>query len=167
MEVAFLFRVSSNLKIALIHPFFSDSSTVMLISSTIILRLDNLNATFMGIANEQITCLQKIQNNTVWVTMKKLKRDHITPLLKEFHWLLVKSCIQSSSPPPPLTMRIIGAPQITSQPVLSIFLCSQLPSGTWRTPGLSIPKYCFPTSFSVSLSFSPFHCALQDDFGHT
>ena len=35
----------------------------------------------------------------------------------------------------PLTARVVGAPQIISQPVSSIFPCSPLPSGTWRTPG--------------------------------
>ena len=44
----------------------------------------------------------------------------------------------------PLTVRVVGAPQIISQPVSSIFLCSPLPSGTWRTPGLSIPWCCLP-----------------------
>ena len=50
-----------------------------------------------------------------------------------------------------LTARIIGAPQMISQPVSSIFPCSPLPSVTWRTPGLSIPWCCFPTSSSVCL----------------
>ena len=39
----------------------------------------------------------------------------------------------------PLTARVVVAPQVISQPVSSIFLCSPLPYGTWRTPGLSIP----------------------------
>ena len=39
----------------------------------------------------------------------------------------------------PLTWRVVGAPQIILQPVFSIFPCSLLPSGTCRTPGLSIP----------------------------
>ena len=39
----------------------------------------------------------------------------------------------------PLTTRVVQAPQMISQPVSSIFPCSLLPSGTWRTPGLSIP----------------------------
>ena len=38
----------------------------------------------------------------------------------------------------PLTARVVRAPQMISQPVFSIFPCSPLPSGTWRTPGLSI-----------------------------
>ena len=36
----------------------------------------------------------------------------------------------------PLTARVVGASQTTSQPVSSLFLCSPLPSGSWRTPGL-------------------------------
>ena len=39
----------------------------------------------------------------------------------------------------PLTARVAGAPQMILQPVPSIFPCSPLTSGTWRTPGLSIP----------------------------
>ena len=40
----------------------------------------------------------------------------------------------------PLTARVVGAPQMILQPVffLSIFPCASLPSGTRRTPGLSI-----------------------------
>ena len=39
----------------------------------------------------------------------------------------------------PLTARVVEAPQMILQPVFSIFPCSPLPSGTCRTPGLSIP----------------------------
>ena len=49
----------------------------------------------------------------------------------------------------PLTARVFGASQMISQPDSSIFLCSALPSGTWWTPGLSIPLCCLPTSSSV------------------
>ena len=31
------------------------------------------------------------------------------------------------------------APQVTSPPIPYIFLCSPVPFGSWRTPGLSIP----------------------------
>ena len=39
----------------------------------------------------------------------------------------------------PLTARVVGEPQMISQPVSSILPCSPRPSGTWRTPGLFIP----------------------------
>ena len=63
----------------------------------------------------------------------------------------------------PLTAGIVGAPQITSKPVSSIFLCSPLPSGTWRTPSLSIPWCCLSTFFSVCLVFFPFSLLLRPD----
>ena len=47
-----------------------------------------------------------------------------------------------------------------SQLVPSIFPCSPLPSGTWRTPGLSIPWCCLPTSSSVCLVFYPLSLCL-------
>ena len=49
----------------------------------------------------------------------------------------------------PLTRRVVGAPQMILKPVFSIFPCSPLPSGTCRTPVLSIPWSCLPTSSSV------------------
>ena len=54
----------------------------------------------------------------------------------------------------PLTVRVVGTPQMILQPVFfSIFPCSPLPSGLCRTPGLSIPWCCLPTSSFVSLVF--------------
>ena len=53
----------------------------------------------------------------------------------------------------PITARVVGAPQMISQPVFSIFPCSPLPSGTCRTPGMSIPWCCLPTSSSVFIVF--------------
>ena len=57
-------------------------------------RLDYCNATFAGVADEQITRIQKIQNNAARLILKRSKRDHVTPLLKELHWLPVKYRIQ-------------------------------------------------------------------------
>ena len=37
---------------------------------------------------------QKIQNNAARLILKRSKRDHVTPLSKELHWLPVKYRIQ-------------------------------------------------------------------------
>ena len=71
---------------------------------------------------------------------------------------LISSHLVSSHLISPLTARVVGAPQKILQPVSSIFLCSQLPSGTWPTPGLCIPcpfACCLSTSSSVCLIFFP------------
>ena len=60
----------------------------------------------------------------------------------------------------PFTARVVGVPQMILQPVFSIFPCSQLPSGTCRTSGLSIPWCCLPTSSSVCLVFFPLSLCL-------
>ena len=60
----------------------------------------------------------------------------------------------------PLIARVVGAPQMISQPVSSISLCFPLPSGTWRIPGLSIPWCCLPNSSSVCLVFFPLSLCL-------
>ena len=52
------------------------------------------------------------------------------------------------------------APQMTLRSVSSIFLCSPVPSGTWRTPDLSVPWCCLPASFSVRLVFFPLSLCL-------
>ena len=67
----------------------------------------------------------------------------------------------------PLTARVVGALEMISQSISSIFMCSPLPCGTWRTPGLSIPWCCLTTSFLSALSSSSFHFALRDGFGWT
>ena len=54
-----------------------------------------------------------------------------------------------------LTAKVVGAQQIILQPVSSIFPCFPLPTGTWRTQGLSSPWCCLPTSSCVSLVFFP------------
>ena len=61
-----------------------------------------------------------------------------------------------------LTTRVVGAPQIISKHVSSIFPCSLLPSGTWRTPDLSIPRCFLPTSFSVCLVSFPISLSLAN-----
>ena len=60
----------------------------------------------------------------------------------------------------PLTARVVGAPQMILQPVFSIFPSSPLPSGTYRTPGLSIPWCCLPNSSFVRLVFFPLSLCL-------
>ena len=60
----------------------------------------------------------------------------------------------------PSTARVVRATQMISQQVSSIFPCSPLPSGTWRTPDLSIPWCCLPTSSSVCFVFFPLSLCL-------
>ena len=59
-----------------------------------------------------------------------------------------------------LTVRVVGAPQMISQPVSSFFPCSPQTSGTWPTPGRSILWCCLANSSSVCLVFFPLSLCL-------
>ena len=52
--------------------------------------VDYYNSVFIGLPANQIARLQRVQNNAARLVMKKRRRDHVTPLLKELHWLPVK-----------------------------------------------------------------------------
>ena len=60
---------------ASIRPFLSNSSTERFVAPMITSRLDYCNATFAGVADEQIAHIQKIQNNAARLILKKSKRD--------------------------------------------------------------------------------------------
>ena len=62
-------------------------------------------------------------------------------------------CNLISSHLSPLTLEVVGAPQMTLQQYISILSCLPLPSGNLQTPFPSIPWCYFPISYSVFLSF--------------
>ena len=111
-------------RIASIRPFLSNSSIKKkLVTSMITSRLDYCNATFAGVADEQMARMQKIQNNAARLILKKSKLDHVTPLLKELHWLPVKYRIKYKLAT--LAFRPFDG---TLPPYLSSSLCTYQPS---------------------------------------
>ena len=63
--------------------------------SFVLSRLDYCNATLAGLPATHIARLQRIQNNTVAarLVLQKSKRQHVTPLLKQLHWLPIQTRI--------------------------------------------------------------------------
>ena len=83
-------------------------------------------------------------NHGIWKALHKLINHLWKMTCSLFYYLIIIIIIIY-----PLTTRVIGVPQMISQPVFSIFPCSSLPSWTCWTPGLSIPWCCLPTSFII------------------
>ena len=79
-------------RIASIRPYLSQSAAARLVAAMVISRLDYCNSAFIGLPADQIARLQRVQNNAARLVLKKRRRDHVTPLLKELHWLPVKFC---------------------------------------------------------------------------
>ena len=139
-------------RIASIRPYLSNSSIEKLVASMITSRLDYCNATFAGVADEQITRIQKIQNNAARLILKISKPDHVTPLLKELHWLPVKYRIQYK-----LATLAFGHFDGTLPPYLSSSLCTCQPSRSLRSSTerlLKIPRTNLKTFGELSFGYN-------------
>jgi len=74
-------------RIATIRKFLTTDATAKLVTSTILSRLDYCNSLLAGLPVSSIHRLQRIQNSSARLVLKKKKKDHITPLLRQLHWL--------------------------------------------------------------------------------
>ena len=68
----------------------SDCAAAGVVAAVVISRLDYCNSVFTGLPADQIARLQRVQNNAARLVVKKRRRDHVRPILKELHWLPVK-----------------------------------------------------------------------------
>ena len=70
------------------------SSARSLVQSLVISRIDYCNSLLTSFPKKLTNKLQRVQNHAARVICKKRKRDHMTPVLKELHWLPVRSRIR-------------------------------------------------------------------------
>ncbi|KAK7089949.1 hypothetical protein V1264_018157 [Littorina saxatilis] len=80
-------------RIATIRKYLTTDATAKLVTSTILSRLDYCNSLLAGLPSSSISRLQRIQNSSARLVLRKKKRDHITPLLNQLHWLPVPARI--------------------------------------------------------------------------
>ena len=73
--------------------FLNMASMKTLMSAFLLSRLDYCNSLFINVSEESINKLQRFQNQAARIILKKKKRDHVTPLLTELHWLPVRARI--------------------------------------------------------------------------
>ena len=92
------------------------------------------SSSFNGIRREDCECttIRTLEKGSLVTTTRDYIRSE-----RDFHKKIINITIIIIIYP--LTATVVGAPQMISQPVSSILPCSPLPSGTCRTPGLSIP----------------------------
>ena len=76
-----------------IRKYLSTDATKTLIHALISSRLDYCNCLLAGIHDTLLTDLQHVQNSAARLITGTGKYDHISPVLKELHWLPVKSRI--------------------------------------------------------------------------
>ena len=79
--------------IARIRKYLSLQSAETLVHAFISSKLDNYNSLLYGLPKLLIDRLQAVQNASARLIMLSKKRDHITPILRQLHWLPISSRI--------------------------------------------------------------------------
>ena len=77
-------------RISKVRKQLNKNITETLVNSFITSRLDYCNSLLCALPNKIIQKLQYVQNGAAKLILLKRKRDHVTPLLKELHWLPIK-----------------------------------------------------------------------------
>ena len=68
----------------------TQDATKTLVQALVISQLDSLNALLHGVPDKLIKKLQLVQNRAARVIVRSNRQDHITPVLKDLHWLPVE-----------------------------------------------------------------------------
>ena len=77
-----------------IRKYISSQSAEILIQAFVTSRLDFCNSLLYGIPKALIRKIQSVQNSAARLLSLTCKHDHITPILKELHWLPIEHRIR-------------------------------------------------------------------------
>ena len=70
-----------------IRSFITSDACKILVHALVTSRLDYCNALLYGLPQTMLKRLQRVQNCAARLICRRKKHDHVTPLLKELHWL--------------------------------------------------------------------------------
>ena len=76
------------------HKYLSKQTCLKLMYSTLSAKLDYCNSLLYGLPDSYIRLLQRAQNSAARLITQTKKMDHITPILRQLHWLPVIYRIQ-------------------------------------------------------------------------
>ena len=79
--------------IAFVKKYIDESSLEKLIHNHVISRIDYCNSLYYGLPNYQLRKLQYIMNRAARLIKGRTRRERITPVLMELHWLPIKARI--------------------------------------------------------------------------
>ena len=80
--------------ISRVRKYLSQEATQLLVHALVISRIDYANSLLAGITSERIQRLQRLQNICARIITLTPKHAHITPVLKQLHWLPVEQRIE-------------------------------------------------------------------------
>ena len=80
--------------ISRIRKYLTDEACKTLVQALVTSRIDYGNVLLYGLPRTTIGHLQRVQNSAARVVMKIPRTEHITPILRELHWLPVERRIE-------------------------------------------------------------------------
>ena len=80
--------------ISRIRRYIPEESCKLVVQSLVTSRLDYSNGLLYGIPKSAVSILQSVQNSAARIVTKTAPREHITPVLRELHWLPVDKRIE-------------------------------------------------------------------------
>ena len=124
---------------------------MVLISSYVLSRLDYCNSLLVGLPDESFKKLQRIQNQSARLVLKRKKRDHITPMLIKLYWLPVRLRVQYK-----IAVICYNCMNQTSPKYLSDLIQCHSPSRALRSSDQKLLKV-FVTAKPISMETGHFH----------
>ena len=80
-------------RIGKLRRYLDAENTEKLVHAFITSRLDNCNSILYGLPDKELNKLQRIQNAAARLVTLSRKRDHITPVMFQLHWLPIRQRI--------------------------------------------------------------------------
>lgn len=140
-------------RISSIRHYLTTQATQTLVCSFVLSRLDYCNALLAGCPDTLLARLQKLQNNAARLVLKIPKTDHITPHLRNLHWLPIKDRIKYK-----IACLTFGAVNSTGPQYLSDLVSVYTPSRSLRSQSdastLCVPRIRAKTFGQRSFSFN-------------
>lgn len=80
--------------IAIIRKYLSEKTTEILVHAFVTSKLDFCDSLLYGVPKSLLQKLQSVQNTAARLVTCSRKYDHVTPLLKDLHWLRIAERIK-------------------------------------------------------------------------
>ena len=81
-------------RLSKIRRHLDDATCARVLNALVTSRLDFQNSLLLGLPNIEMSRLQRAQNSAARLLAKSRKREHITPILKQLHWLPVRQRVE-------------------------------------------------------------------------
>ena len=138
-----------------VRPYITYKAASSIAVCLILSKLDYCNSLLSGLPQKQIKRLQAVQNAAARTVMKCKKTDHITPILRQLHWLPIQKRIRHK-----ILCHLPVQFMITPPSTSLIFSKKCNPSRLLR----SASRFCVEVFYALYINFYSFIHSLPTPF---